>query len=134
VARRLIAVDVKIEPLLANRFLVLANGGIFSAALVKRDRELAQNGDVRLSEALRLGVVTLRVGGRKPKIGIQRAFADFHRELGNVNAVHRRQYRRALRLALGNRSRQRRWGQPIYRRAGIEAAGIDPDDAAIVRL
>jgi len=35
----LIAVDIKIEPLLTKRFLVLANGGIFGAALINRDCE-----------------------------------------------------------------------------------------------
>src|SRR6516162_3851577 len=131
---RLIAVDVKIEPLLTKCFLVLANGGIFAAALINRDRELSQNRDVRLPETLRLRVVALRVGGYEPKIGIKRAFADFHRELGNVDAVHRRQYRGALRLACGNRSWQSCRRQPIDRRAGIEAARIDPDDSAVVRL
>ena len=47
---RLIAVDVEIEALLPNRFLVLANGGIFSAALINRDRDLSQNRDVRLPQ------------------------------------------------------------------------------------
>src|SRR4029077_21185646 len=70
----LIAVDVQIEPLLANRFLVLSNGGILGAALINWDRELSQNGDVRLSETLRLRVVALRVGSCDPKIGIKRAF------------------------------------------------------------
>jgi len=100
------------------------NGGIFTAALINRDRELSQNRDVRLPETLRLRVVALGVGSGKPKVGIKRAFADFHRELGNVDAVHRRQYRGALRLARGNRSRQRCRGQPIDRRAWIEAAVI----------
>jgi hypothetical protein len=40
----------------------LANGGIFSATLINGNRELSQNGDVRLPEALRLRVVALRVG------------------------------------------------------------------------
>src|SRR5215469_5454542 len=131
---RLIAVDIKIEALLTKRFLGLANGGIFSAALIKRDGKLSQNRDVFRPKFLRYRLVILRIGGSEPEVGIKRALADFHRELGNVDAVHRRQYRGALRLALGNRSRQRRRRQPIYRRAGLEAAGIDPDDAAVVRL
>ena len=101
----LIAVDIKIEPLLTKRFLVLANGGIFGAALINRDRELSENRDVRLPQHLRLYVVALRVGSGKPEIGINRAFADFHREFGNVDAVHRRQHRGTHRLARGNRAR-----------------------------
>ncbi len=69
---RLVAVNVKIEPLLTKRFLVLANGGIFGAALINRDRELSQNGDVGRPGLLRLRVVALRVGSREPKIGIMR--------------------------------------------------------------
>ena len=56
----LIAVDIKIEPLLTKSFLVLANGGIFGAALINRDRELSENRDVRLPQHLRLYVVALR--------------------------------------------------------------------------
>ena len=66
---RLIAIDIEIEPLLAKRFLGLANGGIFSAALINRDRDLSQNRDVRLPETLRLRVVALRVGSGKPRLG-----------------------------------------------------------------
>src|SRR5215469_11879509 len=131
---RLIAVDVKVEALLAKCFLGLANGGIFSAALIKRDGKLSQYGDVGRPKFLRYRLVILRIGGSEPEVGIKCGLADFHCELGDVDAVHRRQYRRAVRLASGNRSWQRRWRQPIYRRAGIEAAGIDPDHAPIIRL
>src|SRR5215472_17037475 len=84
--------------------------------------------------SLRYRLVTLRIGSSEPKIRIKRGLADFHRELGNVNAVHRRQYRRTLRLASGNCSRQRRWGQPIDRCAWRKPARIDPDDSAVIRL
>jgi hypothetical protein len=131
---RLVAVDVKIEALLTKRFLVLANSGIFGAALINRDRELSQNGDVRVPELLRLRVVALRVGRREPKIGIKRAFTDFHRKLGNVDAVHRRQNCWALRLARDYCPLHRRGRQPINRRARIETAGIDPDHPAVIRL
>src|SRR5262249_8367666 len=130
---RLIAIDINIEALLAKCFLVLANGGIFSAALIKRDRELSQNGDVGRPKFLRYRLVTLSIGSSEPKIRIKRGLADFHRELGNVNAVHRRQYRRTLGLASGNCSRQRRWGQPIDRCAWRKPARIDPDDSAANR-
>ena len=120
--------------MLAKCFLVLANSGIFSAALIKRDGELSQNGDVGRPKFLRYRLVTLRIGSSEPKIRIKRGLADFHRELGNVNAVHRRQYRRTLRLASGNCSRQRRWGQPIDRCAWRKPARIDPDDSAVIRL
>ena len=43
----LIAVTSRSSRLLTKGFLVLANGGIFSAALVNRDRESSQNGEVR---------------------------------------------------------------------------------------
>src|SRR6516165_9526956 len=85
---RLIAIDVKIETLLAERFLGLANGRIFGTALVDRYRKLAQNGDVRLSQYLRLRVVALRVASGKAEVGIKRALADFHREHSDVDAVH----------------------------------------------
>src|SRR5215470_15665197 len=77
---RLIAIDINIEALLAKCFLVLANGGIFSAALIKRDRELAQNGDIGRPKFLRYRLVTLRIGSSEPKIRIKRGLADFHRE------------------------------------------------------
>ena len=51
---RLIAIDVKIETLLAKRFLGLANGRIFGAALVDRNCELSQNGDVGRPKFLRI--------------------------------------------------------------------------------
>ena len=50
---RLIAVDVKIEPLLTKRFLGLANGRIFRAALINRDGELAQDGDLGRPKLIR---------------------------------------------------------------------------------
>src|SRR5262249_61614526 len=131
---RLIAIDINIEALLAKCLLGLANGGIFSAALRKRDGKLSQNKDVGRPKFLRYRLVILRIGSREPEVGIKRAFTDFHRELGNVDAVHAAEYRQALRLAFGNRSWQRRRRQPIDRCARIEAAGIDPDDSAGGRL
>src|SRR5215468_11690210 len=65
---RLIAIDINIEALLAKCFLVLANSGIFSAALIKRDGELSQNGDVGGPKFLRYRLVTLRIGSSEPKI------------------------------------------------------------------
>ena len=66
---RLIAIDIESEPLLAKRFLGLANGGIFSAALIKRDGKLSQNRDVFRPKFLRYRLVILRIGGSEPEVG-----------------------------------------------------------------
>ena len=47
----LIAGDVEIEPALPERLLRLADGGIFAAALVDRDRELAGERALTMSPA-----------------------------------------------------------------------------------
>ena len=78
------------------------------AIVLRSHGKLSQNGDVGRPKFLRYRLVILRIGSREPEVGIKRAFTDFHRELGNVDAVHGGEYRGALRLAFGNRSWQRR--------------------------
>ena len=68
------------------------------------------------------------------QVGIERAFADLDRKLGDVDAIHGGEHRRTLLLPFHDRPRERAGRQPVDRRAGPQPAGIDPDHAAVVGL
>src|ERR1700688_398842 len=72
---RLIAVDVEIEPLLAERFLGLTNGGVFGAALIDRYRQLTNDRGLRFLEDFEGRVRSLQHAPRQRQAWIERAFA-----------------------------------------------------------
>ena len=130
----LVAVDVEIEALLAERLFRLPDGGELAAALIERNRQRADDRRQCLPVDGSGGVVVFRRRRRHRQIGIERALADLDGELGDVDAVHRRQHRGAELLAVGDRPRQRARREPVDRAARRQLARIDADDAPVVRL
>ena len=68
------------------------------------------------------------------EVRIERAFADLHRELGDIDAIHGGEHRGTLLLALVDRAAERGRRKPVDRRAGREPARIDADHAPIIGL
>ena len=130
---RLVAVDVEIEPLLAERFFGLTDRRILAPALVDRHGQLRDGRELRQPDHLEGGVLPLQHAARDREVRIERAFADLDGKLGNIDAIGRGKNRGALRLALRDRPCKHVGRQPVDRRARSERARIDADHPAIIR-
>ena len=73
---RLIAVDVEIEPLLAEGFFGLADRGILAPSLIDRDGQLGDGRQLRQPDHLERGGLPLQHAPRQREVRIERALAD----------------------------------------------------------